>query len=161
MNGLLQTISKVFKKEFSENRDEINHINTAGIDFSDMVFLLADDTEAVLHYNKEILLEAGAKVECAEDGIQAINMFEDSEEGYYNVILTDINMPCLDGLQVTKYIRESGRSDSNVIIFALTTTTAPMLIEYFMESGINNFIEKPLDINLLQEKLYQHAICTS
>lgn|GEM_PF-3102459 len=103
--------------------------------------LLAEDNEvnqeAVIH----ILKKYGIEVHVAGNGKEALELFE-RNCGYYDLVLMDILMPFMDGVQTTNYIRK--KLKSNVPVIALTTGISgdDSQLDYF-EVGINEYIAKP------------------
>ncbi len=145
------------KGQTAEKDMETDETMEPAVDFRGYAFLIVDDMEGELYQSRNILLKSGATVEYAGDGIQAVSMFNNSAEGYYKAILTDINMPVMDGIQITKYIRNSQRKDAGIIIMSLSDTGSPMLLKYYKENGIHDNLEKPLNLYILKEKLEQLA----
>ena len=130
---------------------------SAQSDLSQKHILLVEDNLINREIAKEILTAAQAEVDTAEDGKQAVDMFEASEPGYYNIILMDVQMPVMDGYTATKMIRQSGRSDSGLPIFAMTANTFAEDIAKAKAAGMNGHIAKPVDINDLIQTV-RHAV---
>lgn len=86
-------------------------------------------------------------VEEAEDGRQALEMFEKSERNYYDMILMDIQMPVMDGHMATKAIRKLRRSDAvSVPIIAMSANAFIEDVESSRLAGMNGHISKPVNI---------------
>ncbi len=77
--------------------------------------LLVEDNELNMEIAKFILENVGIEVTMAKDGREAVNIFEESRENYFDVILMDIMMPVMDGLTATKTIRSSKRQEAKTI----------------------------------------------
>lgn len=123
-------------------------------DFKDKRILLVEDNEL----NREIAMEligiTGAYTECAEDGMRAVEMFENSPEGYYDLILMDIQMPRMNGYEATRCIRALKRSDAlQVPIFAMTADAFAEDVKKSQEAGMNTHISKPLDVHAVYEQM--------
>ena len=89
-------------------------------DFKGKRILLVEDNELNREIAEELIGVTGASVESAEDGVQAVEMFKESAEGYYDLILMDVQMPHMDGYEATRCIRALGRSDAQKVpIFSL------------------------------------------
>lgn len=118
--------------------------------------LLAEDNLV----NREIALEllgmTGAEVDAAENGEEAVRLFEASEPGAYSMILMDVQMPVMDGYEATGRIRNLSRADAgSVPIYAMTANTFAEDVAKAVESGMNGHIAKPIDINALMQVLRQ------
>ena len=70
-------------------------------DFKGKRILLVEDNELNREIAEELIGVTGASVESAEDGVQAVEMFKESAEGYYDLILMDVQMPHMDGYEAT------------------------------------------------------------
>jgi CheY-like chemotaxis protein len=94
----------------------------------------------------------GAEVDRAADGREAVDMFASSPEGYYDIILMDIQMPVLDGREATVEIRRMNRNDSDEIpIFALSADAFVEDERYSLQVGMNGHFAKPIDFELLRK----------
>ncbi len=127
-------------------------------DLSGINILLVEDNE----YNKEIaeviLTDVGACVVTAENGKIALETFEKSTVGDFNLILMDIMMPEMDGIEATKAIRTLDRKDAKAIpIFAMTANTFTEEINRCIDAGMNEHIAKPLDIEKLIAKVAKYC----
>ena len=70
---------------------------------------------------EEIIGETGVSIECAGNGQEAVQMYEEHEDNYYDLIFMDIQMPIMDGHTAARTIRKSGKSDAaDRPIFAMT-----------------------------------------
>ena len=121
--------------------------------FEDCRLLLVDDVEI----NREIvitLLEpTGIKIECASNGVEAVEMFNNAS-GRYDIILMDIQMPVMDGFTATQRIRELPFCRAMEIpIIAMTANVFQDDIDHCMQAGMNDHLGKPIDIELLMKKL--------
>ena len=118
-------------------------------DFGGKHILLAEDNEL----NREIAVEllgtvTGAKIDEAEDGERAVELFAESETNFYDLILMDIQMPRMDGFEATKRIRAMERPDAaSVPIFAMTANAFAEDEEKSREAGMNAHLSKPLEIS--------------
>jgi signal transduction histidine kinase/CheY-like chemotaxis protein len=156
-----------FIATFSLKRDSTDHIDADETDEADRrdieaynfkghVVLLAEDIEI----NREIvlaLLEPSLlTVDCAEDGTQALKMFEKDPERY-DIIFMDVQMPGMDGYDSTRAIRslDIPRAES-IPIIAMTANVFREDIERSLEAGMNDHIGKPLDIHELYGILHKY-----
>ena len=97
----------------------------------------------------------GAQVTRAENGQSALTLFQQSDPDTYQLILMDIMMPQMNGLESTKAIRALARPDAQTIpIIAMTANTFKEDMESALAAGMNDFVPKPVDVTVLYEKLY-------
>ena len=109
--------------------------------------LLAEDNELNAEIAETLLVDEGAKVTLAKDGLQAVKMFQEEPEGYFDAILMDIMMPVMDGLTATRTIRALNREDARKIpIIAMTANAFKEDQEKCLEAGMNAHLAKPIEI---------------
>lgn len=126
------------KRSKSENMD---------YDFTGKRALLVEDNEINIEITKNILLHKNLAVEVALNGEEGVAAYKEHEPGYYDVILMDIRMPVMDGLEATKQIRASGKADSRQIpIIAMTANVFEEDVRKSFEAGMDAHLSKPLDI---------------
>ncbi len=116
--------------------------------------LVAEDNDL----NAEILLEmlkaSGFTVTHAADGGQVVEQFEASAPYEFDVILMDVQMPVRNGYEATKIIRGLNRPDAkSIIIYACTANSFKEDQDKAFESGMNDFIAKPIDVKKLIQML--------
>ena len=118
-------------------------------DFSGKRILLAEDNEFNREIAVTILEEAGFVVETAPDGSDAVEMMRRAEEGYYDAILMDVQMPVMDGYEATRTIRGLPREDvKGLPIIAMTANAMEEDKEVALKSGMNAHLAKPINIEL-------------
>ncbi len=116
--------------------------------------LLVEDNDINREIASEILGMTGLCVEEAVDGKQAVDLFEQSEEGYYDMVLMDIQMPVMNGYQATMAIRAMKRKDAlRIPILAMTANAFAEDVLAAKNAGMNEHLAKPLDFGRLQEAL--------
>ena len=117
---------------------------------SDKRILLVEDNELNREIAVEILGMTGVHIDTAEDGRQALQMFEKSPDDYYDMIFMDIQMPVMDGLQATRAIRELYRKDAvRVPIVAMSANAFVEDMKRSRRAGMNEHIAKPLNLEKL------------
>ena len=107
----------------------------------------------------ELLKETGIIIEEAEDGIDALELYENSPEGYYDLIFMDIQMPRMGGYETATRIRNSDRQDALAVpIVALTANAYQEDINMAHEAGMDGHLAKPVDIGAMQQVLRELLI---
>lgn len=123
-------------------------------DYSSKRILVVEDNDLNREIAEEILSMTGAKVETAENGKEAVDMVAASEEGYYDLILMDLQMPIMNGHDATRALRAMDRKDTaKVPIVAMTANAFVEDVQKSKASGMNEHMSKPLDIEQLQQML--------
>ena len=125
-------------------------------DFEHKRVLIVEDNEMNRMVTEGLVSRLGIECECAEDGRIAVDKFNQSEEGYYDAILMDIQMPNMDGFEATKTIRGSNHPDAQKIqIIALTANAFNEDIAKTLSSGMNAHVAKPIEPEILEETLHE------
>ena len=115
-------------------------------DLKDRRVLLVEDNEINTFVARRILENQGAIVEHAENGKEAVDAVVGNPEGYYEVIIMDIRMPVMNGLEATAAIRKLERSDAGSIpIIAMTANAYDEDMRQSLEAGMNAHLAKPID----------------
>ena len=123
-------------------------------EFSGRHFLLVEDNELNREIAEELLSDEGATVEWAGDGAQGAEKFLHSPEGYYDLILMDIQMPVMNGYDAARKIRAMNRPDAAAVpIVAMTADAFAEDVARAMEAGMNSHLAKPLDIAQLKREI--------
>ena len=134
-------IGKNLKNKIKDNDDDIN---------PNIKILIAEDNEANQMFMKVILKKLNINFDLANNGKEVVKL---AKQNRYNLILMDINMPIMNGIEATKKIREF----SNVPIIALTASALDGDKEKFLECGMNDYLSKPLDIQKLKHILEKYG----
>ena len=111
--------------------------------------LLVDDSEVNLKVASLMLKKLGHQADIATNGIDAI---EALERHSYDIVLMDIQMPEMDGLEATKIIRQRWHQDPRIIV----VTSLNNYREICLAAGADDFLTKPLGIETLRETLKCH-----
>lgn len=109
--------------------------------------LIAEDSSVILNLTKKILMQQNFDIVTVKNGKLVL---EKLAEEKFDLILMDINMPILDGMETTKRIRDmQNKSIAKLPIFAITGNALNYSIEEFKAVGINEYLQKPLDFDRL------------
>lgn len=122
--------------------------------FEGKKLLLVEDNELNREIAAEILQEAGFFVETAEDGTIAVEKMRQADDGTYDLILMDIQMPQMDGYEATSRIRKLPDTETaNIPIIAMTANAFAEDRQKAFEAGMNGYIAKPIDLSKMMETL--------
>ena len=114
--------------------------------------LMAEDNELNAEMAQTLLTDAGAAVAVVENGRKALELFEKSSEGTFDLILMDVMMPIMDGFEATKAIRALERPDAKTIpIIAMTANAFAEDAERCLAAGMNAHMAKPLEIEKIKK----------
>ena len=140
------------------NKDCADQDKKQDFDIKDVRILLCEDNKLNTEIAVYLLENAGAVVECAENGQEAVRKFTDSCPGTYQVILMDIRMPIMDGLEAARRIRALNRPDSERIpIFAMTANAYKEDREMSRNAGMNEHLAKPIEPELLFSAIREYT----
>ena len=116
--------------------------------------LLCEDVEINRLIILEFLKGTGIAIHEARDGEEGLSLFKNSPEGYYDVILMDAQMPGMDGYEATRQIRALPRDDASTVpVVALTAYAYPEDLEKAHAAGMNRYLTKPLEMDILRAML--------
>lgn len=119
-------------------------------DISGLNIMVAEDNELNMEIIEFLLTEHGARVEKVQNGQEALDKFEGSEPGTYDVILMDLMMPVMDGISATKAIRASKHAEAETIpIIAMTANAFYEDERKCLDAGMNAHLAKPLDMKMV------------
>jgi two-component system cell cycle response regulator DivK len=109
--------------------------------------LIAEDSSVILNLTKKILAQQNYDIDGAKNGEEVLKMLETEN---YDLILMDINLPKMDGMECTKQIRAlSDQAKSSTPIFAITGNAMNYSEDDFTAVGINEYLQKPIDFDQL------------
>ena len=116
--------------------------------------LLAEDNDLNAEIACEILKSEGYLVEHASHGQQCVEMIQEAEDGYYDLILMDIQMPFMDGYEACKEIRKmKDTQKANIPIIAMTANAFEEDKQMAIKAGMNDHVPKPMDMRVLSPVL--------
>ena len=118
--------------------------------------LLAEDNELNWEVARELLSDLELELDWAENGQICLSKFEESPVGYYDAIIMDVRMPLMDGYEATGAIRGLERGDADIPIIAMTADAFSEDIQRCLECGMNDHLAKPIDIEVVAQKLKKY-----
>lgn len=109
--------------------------------------LLVEDNELNLEIAVELLKYAGLEITIAKNGLEGLDKFKAAPPGTYTLILMDIQMPVMNGLEAAKAIRALPVKDAQTVpIVAMTANAFPEDIAATLQAGMNEHLSKPIDL---------------
>lgn len=121
--------------------------------FTSAKILMVDDNQINLEVGRGMLENFGLPVETAASGEAALNLLSQAE---YDLLILDCQMPGIDGYEVSRRLRSLSRDSLNqaIPIIAMTASAMSGSREECLNCGMNDFLTKPIEPNVLAEKLY-------
>ncbi|GAB5524166.1 MAG: hypothetical protein Roseis2KO_20380 [Roseivirga sp.] len=116
--------------------------------------LVAEDSSVIQNLLKKILMFENCKITSAKDGQVALDKFEESD---FDLVIMDINLPTLDGIEVTKRIRAIRKKKGEVPIIGISGNAKNLPVASFFEAGMNEYLQKPLDYDQLIELVKKYV----
>lgn len=131
---------------------EENPIGEASGEHYPLRVLVADDDRINRVFLRTMLEREGHRVDVTENGQEACTMFEKAAGtgADYDLVLMDIQMPVMNGMEATRKIRQLQGPGSEVPIIALTAFAMKGDEERFLDAGMNRYITKPIDVQRLE-----------
>jgi len=135
-------------KEAEEKKVTYFEGNASDLDLSQVKILIVEDNKINQMITKKILTKMNLKCDIVDNGEDAVELIKNNN---YNIILMDIHMPGISGIEATKIIRSF---DKKLTIFALTAVTIEDKMHEFEEAGFTDIIPKPFKQEEFEKKLY-------
>ena len=151
--GTKFTITLNIKKDTSHDSVEDNNSSTDHIDIANMNILIAEDNDINYEIISEMLKMYDINPYRAIDGEVCLNMIKESQKNQYDLIFMDIQMPKMNGLEVTKAIRSLDNWAKDIPIIAMTADAFSENINECLSVGMNGHIAKPIDINIVLKEI--------
>ena len=142
-SALLDKILDIFgkKREIREKEEKIkDKIKNSLYEFSKYKIMIVEDNEINRQITEEILIDEGLNAKSFENGKLAVDEY--LQDGSYDLILMDLQMPVMDGYEATVKIREK---DDSVPIIAMTADAIIGVSDKCFKIGMNDYISKPID----------------
>ena len=150
--GILKAVNVL-----TEKRSKGKIVDESHVDLSGKKVLLAEDMEINAEIMKQILNLKAIEVDVATNGEEALKMFLNSKEGYYDAILMDIRMPVKNGLEACEEIRATDRKDANIPVIALTANAFDEDVQLSLDAGMNAHLSKPVEPDALFAMLERYV----
>lgn len=116
--------------------------------------LVVEDNEINMEIIISLLERTQAEIVQAWNAEDAVKIFKESDEHHFDLILFDIQLPGMNGYEAVKFIRSMDRNDASKIpILAMTANAFSQDVEKSIQSGMNDHISKPIDVDVLYQKL--------
>ena len=146
------TFSFSIRLELGENTEA--EVGEEEISFDGLHILVVEDNELNAEIAQSLLEERNFKVDCVFNGQEAVERIRTTEPGTYDVILMDIMMPVMDGLEATRVIRSMERADCATIpIVAMSANAFDDDLKKSVECGMNGHLSKPVEVDKLYRTL--------
>ena len=120
-----------------------------------MKVLVAEDDLTMRHLMGKIMNREDISCSVVGDGVSALQAWE---KEHHDCILMDVQMPLLDGLSATQIIRQKERErGGHTIIIAVTAFATAADRQQCLDSGMDDYISKPIDVSVLLSMIRKHA----
>lgn len=140
-----------FEDEFEVKEENENKISLEG-----KQILVVEDNPLNAEIAQTLLEMDGCVVTIANNGQEAVDIFEQEPEHTFECILMDIRMPVMNGMEATRHIRTSGKRDARTVpIIALSANAFDEDTKKSIECGMNGHVAKPIDVDMLHNVLYR------
>ena len=116
--------------------------------------IVAEDSSVIQNLTRKILSQLNYEISSVKNGQQVLDLLGKEE---YNLVLLDIHMPIMDGMECARKIRELDGKSKNIPIVAITGNANNYSMEDFEEAGINAFIPKPLNYDSVVEMVKKYT----
>lgn len=151
---LANTIAKAMSRE-KAGESKLVTPTKSQLPLQDLQLLLVEDNEFNRQVASELLINEGATVDLAEGGLEGVNQVVNGPR-QYDLVLMDMQMPDIDGLEATRQIRADGRFDTLPIV-AMTANVSIADQEACLEAGMNSHLGKPLNLPKVIETILLHT----
>lgn len=116
--------------------------------------IVAEDSSVIQNLTKKILSQLNYEISSVKNGQQVLDLLEKSA---FDLVLLDIHMPIMDGMECASKIRERSDANKDIPILAITGNANNYTMEDFERVGINAFVPKPLNYDTLVELVKEHT----
>ncbi len=152
-------VETITKEQYEKDHTEETLPQGKEFDFSGVRVLLCEDNEVNTFIVSNILQKRGCDVDCAPDGKAGLEKYTASPARYYSIILMDIRMPVMDGIEAAKAIRTLPRADAQQVpIIALSANAFEEDKMASAKAGMNAHLSKPVNVDALFRTMEQLLI---
>ena len=117
--------------------------------------LIAEDSSVIQKLTKKILENQNCTISAAKNGIQVLQMLEKDD---FDIILLDINMPVMNGIECAGKVRElKNQRKARIPIIAITGNAMNYTLDEFRKFGINDYLQKPINFDKLVTLVNQYT----
>ena len=150
--GVGTKFTMVFPLKLDKDHDTRKAAERHGVDLSGMHALLVEDNDLNAEIAAMLLSDMGLTIERASNGKEAVEMFQASALGAFDLIFMDVMMPVMDGLEATRSIRALSRKDAGTVpILAMTANAFQDDVRASLDAGMNGHITKPLHRDRIED----------
>ncbi|WP_200976167.1 response regulator [Echinicola sp. 20G] len=116
--------------------------------------LVAEDSSVIINLTKNVLMFENYQITSVKNGKQVLEKLNKED---FDLILMDINMPTMDGIECTKAIRNlEDPEKAEIPVIAITGNYKNYTLDDFKQAGLNDYLQKPLDYDLLLSTVKKH-----
>ncbi|GAB3646477.1 hypothetical protein GCM10028791_06740 [Echinicola sediminis] len=116
--------------------------------------LVAEDSSVIINLTKKVLMFENYQITSVKNGQQVLDKLNKED---FDLILMDINMPVMGGIECTKAIRAiPNTKKAQIPIIAITGNYQNFTMDEFKQAGLNDYLQKPLDYDLLLSTVKKH-----
>jgi signal transduction histidine kinase/CheY-like chemotaxis protein/HPt (histidine-containing phosphotransfer) domain-containing protein len=130
-----------FSFKAARGGEDTQHLLSASVNWENVKILAVDDSPEILSYFTEILKRYKLSCDVAKNGLEALELIK--EKGRYDVYFVDWKMPGMDGIELTRHIKESNQDKKSVVIM-ISSTEWGLIHEGAAKAGVDKFLMKPL-----------------
>lgn len=138
---------KADQENAEDTTDKSGYVNLLELDntlFRNRRFLVVDDNETNTMVISEFVNLIGAKADIASDGYEAVRMFSKSPKDYYDLVLMDLMLPGMDGLETSRLIKAASRNTTEIPVIAITANVSKETEMSIYSNNMNGYVKKPV-----------------
>lgn len=149
--GIMEAFKSVLSSfEGDRAKKDIEILSRANHVISGKGLLAVDDSKAMLSFYRAIAADIGFRITTAMNGKEALDFIESGED--FDLIITDMNMPIMDGIEFAKQLRNCIGYDETPVIM-VTTESEQSQRDLALRAGISSFVTKPFTLEIIKEKI--------